>query len=183
MSPATKSANSNIDLTVDSLALIGLNINSKSTGVSFYLLVSYGGERDCPIMKDGRILLFKNQKVARKWVRRSLGTSIDWKDVTHNDGNFICNISGTLRLIERYSIDRSATIINCLNTFSDVLPVTGFKLPAQYRRVLVQFADHLTFHREYGKFLRQKNISRTVLRDAILWCLGSVIATSKFLEE
>lgn len=54
---------------------------------------------------------------------------------------------------------------------------------AQYRRVLVQFADHLTFHREYGKFLQQKNISRTVLRDAILWCLGSVIATSKFLEE
>ncbi len=183
MVQATQSPHSDTALTIHSLALIGLSINSGHAEAQFYLLLNYGGERDSPIMEEGKILLFKTPQMVKKWMRCNWGRSISWNNVAHRDASFVCNISEALRLVEGGTVDRSATIINCLNTFSDLLPASGFKLPTQYKRVLVKVADRLTFHREYGKFLRQERISRSVLRDAILWCLGSVLASSNFVEE
>lgn len=166
-----------------SLALIGLNFSARPDEAQVYLFLRYGEEEDYPIMKDGKILLFQSVLAARKWLEKDSGMSAKWEKVSNNDGSFICSIAGALHLIESCDIDRSATIINCLNTFSDLLPATGFQLPTRYKRELIKLADHLTFHREYGAFLQQKHIARSLLRDAILWSVGAVVVKSEFMNK
>ena len=93
----------------------------------------------------------------------------------------MCDFAEALYLIESEDKDESATIINCINTLSDLLPATGLKLPADCKTILAKFADHLTFHREYGEFLRRENLARSAIRDAVFWCLGCIAAKAKFL--
>jgi hypothetical protein len=175
---------SNTNVAKEKLALIGFRLDPDSERPEFYTVLIHGGEKDRPLQINERIVFFNDYQSFTKvqtFRDSNVPTHLRKNKYSPQRADLVCDIAEVLYLIESEDEDKSAMIINCINTLSDLLPAAGLKLPAGYKTILTTFADHLTFHREYGKFLRRKNLSRSAIRDAILWCLGCIAARAKFL--
>jgi len=143
--------------------------------------MTFGGDENQPIMVDGSILFFEEPELAPAALELS---AADMKHFgsTPDEIAAIYDISEMLQLIQTADIDETATIVDCLNVFDDLLKAVKRPLPPDYKSILYAFADHLTFHREFGTFLEQKQIDRAKLREAIEWCLETIFSRSKLLS-
>lgn len=141
--------------------------------------MTFGGNENRPIMVDDKVLFFNEPELASA----ALGVANpDMKSFgpCPEEVAAIYNISEMLQLIETADIDETATIVDCLNIFDDLLEAVKQPLSPDYKRILYVIADHLTFHREFGTFLEEQHIDRTMLREAIKWCIETVFSRSKF---
>ncbi len=94
----------------------------------------------------------------------------------------ICDVPEVLYLVENKNIDETALILNCLNTFFDLIEAENVVMRDDYKSKLYKFADHLTFNREFAFFLQEQNIMRATLKKAILWCVDTIFSGSIFLS-
>lgn len=165
----------------ETLYLIGFRQILDSDTVDLYTLMTFGGDENRPIMVDDNVLFFNEPELAFAALdvanpdMKSFGSCPE-------EVAAIYNISEMLQLIETANIDETATIVDCLNVFDDLLEAVKQPLPPDYKRILYAFADHLTFHREFGTFLEEQHIDRAALREAIEWCIETIFSRSKFLS-
>jgi len=165
----------------EGLALIGFRIDPKNSGPNIYSLFIYG-DQDIPVIAEGQILLFvKPELVFRAF---ELGdANIKRLGPPVQNVYLVCDIVEALNLIKNEPLDTSAVILNCLNTMFDLVQASGIRMPSEYRQILYEFADHLTFEREYESYIIQKNIQRESIVDAILWCIGAIVTRARILSE
>ena len=68
-----------------------------------------------------------------------------------------------------------------INLMTDMLSTVGSEIAPVWRKGLYDFADHLTFDRDYGKFFQEGVNSREIVKDGLLWCIGTVAVNSTLL--
>lgn len=165
----------------ETLSLIGFRVDPDRDHPDVYTLFVIG-DKDEPLMSGGYILFFSNPELVDKALKLSDNNNTKQLGPPPQDVDLICDAAKSLYLIECEDIDQSATIINFLNILFDLVKATQLAIPEDYKRVLYGFADHLTFDVEFLTFLVQQNISRDMMRDAILWCIGAVVSKSRIIS-
>lgn len=146
-----------------------------------YTLITSGGEIDRPIVQHKTIIFFPSQSLA------SSALTLAEPDLKRlgpppQEVALVCTPKEMLRLVEDETIDETAEILNNLNTFFDLLAAVKIPLPENYKRMLYDFADHLTFEREFGTFLEEQQIERSALREAMEWLIDTVFSNSRVLS-
>lgn len=134
-------------------------------------------DTDRPLMLGDKIIFFSTLELATTAL--NLVTS-DYK-APPCDVSLVCDIPLMIKLIKTENIDNDSTILNCLNSFFDLLNALSINLIYDYKKVLFNFADHLTFHSEFSSFLHDNNIQRQELIEAVLWCLKHIFYGSSLL--
>jgi hypothetical protein len=151
----------------DGLALVGFRLDPNREDPEVYTLIVYGGN-DRPVVIHDRIVLFTRPELVLR--AYELGDANEKQlGPPPQSTSLVCDIAEMLNIIKNQRTDKSSVILNCINTLLDLADVSGLLMPSEYRSILFDFADHLTFHREFATYLGQKNIRREVIVDAILW--------------
>jgi hypothetical protein len=165
----------------EGLSLVGFRINPAGHAPDLYTIIVYDGT-DSPIIIDRQIAFISRPEHAAKLYRlcdkrlKNLGpppTEVD----------LICDVPATLNIIGRKNRDNKAVILNCLNTTFDLLGAVKVQMPDEYKSVLYDLADHLTFNRDFGDFLTKQGMSRESITHAILWCVGAVTVNARIMFQ
>lgn len=156
----------------EGLALVGFRISPASEDAELFTIIVYDG-KDSPIVIDGRIaFVTKPERVTRLY--RLCHKSVRALGPPPTVIDLICDFPETLDLIRRKKRDNKAVILNCLNTTFDLLSAINVPLPGEHQSVLYRLADHLTFNREFASFMRDNDMTRESIINALLWCVGAV---------
>jgi hypothetical protein len=164
--------------------LVGFIIASDSDEPNLYALYVCHDESDRPIGLEGEILIFQNPELAASVLMKSDDIDKDkFINEIYQEVSMVCDINSVLYLIEYEDIDTSAEIVNFLNILFDFVKFTNVVFPENYRKCLYDFADHLTFDTEYESFFQKNSIKRSLVIEALHWCLGLILANSKIVQE
>jgi hypothetical protein len=136
------------------------------------------GATDKPFIKNNKLCFFTKNRIIEKL--SVMGITILPHDFD-DEIELTCDINKVLRLITLNSIDKDATLINFMNIFFDIINALNIVIPNEYKNVLYLIADHLTFNRRFGSFLKQNKLSREDIINAIYWLNGAIISNSQFV--
>lgn len=170
-----------ISVNDEALYLVGFCLSANKQESDLWTLITSGGDIDRPIVADSKIIFFNDPELAPAALELA-DNNLKQLGPAPQEVVLVCDIPEMLRLVNTENVDETATILNCLNTFFDLLEAVKQSLTPDYKRILYAFADHLTFHREFGAFLEEQHIDRTMLREAIEWCIETIFSRSKFLS-
>ena len=157
----------------EKLYLLGFLLNEYSKEPDLYTLMAYG-DNDRAITKNGKIIFFNNISLANKALRDANDENIKKLGLPPQELALLCDIPNMLHLIEYNNVDNSSVILNCLNTMFDLIKSIDQSLPFDYKNILYNFADFLTFRQEYSIFLKNNIGSRKKLGKAITWCVDTI---------
>jgi hypothetical protein len=152
-------------------------LNSSSGINSNVYSIFITGDHDKPLIKDNKVCFFTKDKAIEKI--HKMGLSILPNDFPE-EIDLTYDIDKVLALLTLSSIDKDATLINSINFLLDIINALSIKLPDEYKNALYAFADHLTFNRRFGSFLKQSKISRESIINTIYWINGAIISNACF---
>ena len=138
------------------------------------------GETDYPLIINNKICFFSREPFLK--MLSSIDIPISSKDLD-NEIDYVIDMNKVLKLIKYSSLDKEGILIVSINTLLDLFCPLKIKFPDQYKSVLYLFADHLSFNKRYGSFLKEHEISREDLVDAISWLSGIILLNSSFNEK
>jgi hypothetical protein len=157
--------------------LIGFYLDPDAKEPNIYTLFV---TEDSPLAFEGYVVFFSESELAVRALELC-GIDIENFDSLPKESDLDCDVARSLYLVSSEDIDSSATLINFLNVLLDLVKATQMLMPEEYKRLLYEFSDHLTFHRELSTFFTQRNVTRSTITDAILWCIGAVVSKSKLI--
>jgi hypothetical protein len=161
------------------LYLVGFSFRLNSDEIDLFTLIGYIDEY-FPIVNDGKILFFTEPSLAigamshAQREMRDIGTPPQEISAVFDFGKM-------LYLIENEDEDEGAEILDCINLFDDFLKALNVTIPDGYKSLLYMIADHLTFKTTYANFLKENQITREALHEAIKWCMDTIFYRSKVL--
>jgi hypothetical protein len=165
---------------VNGVYLIGFRLLADSTEPDIYTLIAYA-DFDFPVTLNDQIVFFKSKNSANKAFSYfddavKNGTSVPIEPA------LICDVVGTLYLVNHENADTSSVIVNCLNVMFDLQKATRITFPRRYKTILYLLADHLTFDTDLAAFFNENSIGRDEITDALLWTYGAVASTSMIID-
>ena len=164
------------------LSLIGFRLNSASPSESiFYILVSYNAE-NVVATTNGRIVFFDDARLAAKVLALS-GSARGHAECVPVAPDFTCDPHAVIQAILEVDFDEDSRILDFINILTDMLSNIGAEIPIAWRTTVYDFADHLTFDPNYGKFFQGAEHGRGIVREALLWCIGAVLVNSTILRQ
>jgi hypothetical protein len=158
-------------------SVIGLRVDPEADGPNFYLILINEGDSSLPFLVDEQLAIFLSHSAAMLAIHEAGGSEANVEFMP--DG---LDFAAGLYLLQSEVIDPSATILNLLNVLSDVFIGTRISVPSEYKPILNELVRHLTFEREFGKFVEQIHITREACINGTLWCLGAVFANSRIIN-
>jgi hypothetical protein len=163
------------------LYLIGFRLNSQSVHPEIYTLLIYGGN-DRPIKLDNQIIFFNYpEQVSQIW--QLCGSDVQKLGQPPSNVELVIDVAKTLYLINHENTDFTNTILDCLNMLLDFVKAAETAIPELYRSPINSLADHLTFEHNFSSFFSENELNRSLISDAILWCIGAILVKSKVLAE
>lgn len=93
------------------------------------------------------------------------------------------DIAETLYLLENEKEDDSAVILDALNIIFDLFKSIEIAIPEGKKRILYGLADFLTFRDDFSSYLEKSSISREMIIDTVVWCLGKLLTKSRILRD
>lgn len=171
---------------IERVYLVGLRLDPMSADPDLYSLVLYyevaRNDKNRPLTNEGRIVFFPDPRFANDVLQMGDPAFRKYNPV-QGSVDAVYDVPEVIRLVETEGFDPSATIVSFLNELLDFVEAAGFAMPEDHAKILGAFADHLTFHREYADFLKGEAFGRVRVLDALLWCLGAVLARSKVVRS
>ncbi|MEG3848752.1 hypothetical protein QT971_15410 [Microcoleus sp. herbarium19] len=161
------------------LRLFGFRIDPDTEIPNLYTLIVCG-EQEPPLVSGGQLVFFTRPELAINALQLC---DIDVSELGKPPAKIdaICDIAETLYLLDAEDIDESGIILNCLNSLLNLVKATLTPMPAEYKRVLYAFADHLNIEGEFASFLDEEDIQRSEMVNAILWSVGAITVKAKLL--
>lgn len=160
--------------------LIAIALDPDRTMPELYGLI-YEGERDVPLMVDGRIALFTDSSRARSLLQQHGGALVaDHIDV---DKPFTwCDVAQALHHLSAGGYDEGATVLGTVNVLLDLIAATGIKFDDRRKSALHAIADYCTFDKDLTKYLEEEgDYSSRELVDAVLWCVGAIVVKARIV--
>src|SRR5262245_21941039 len=165
---------------IEGISLVGFRLWPENENPDWYTLFTYGKE-DIPIMDNDRLVFFKSVDLIDR-IYAMFDNSIKRHYPLPSEIDLVCDVADMLYVVNHQDSDGSATILNGLNTIFDLLKAIQMTLPAEYKGILYRLADHMTFNREFGAYLRQNAVTREAITNAILWAIGAITIRSRIIE-
>ena len=150
-------------------------IYAGTTEPDFYIVVEsdLNAAVETPLRLDGDILIAHQLENVPKIVELS-GNMLPLT-VPEKDDIYLVNLINAIYLVENEDVDTTGTILNTLNAVFGILEVTSYVMPEIYAEDLRLFANHATFHQEYGEFFAESQGRRERIRDGMLWISGAIL--------
>lgn len=134
---------------------------------------------DGPLLYCGQPVLFPRAELAAK-VIGSAG-----KEYAHmvapSDVQAVYDVVEAVFTIQERDEDRANHLLDCVNLLLDYIKCLNIKVPGGYDSDLRMLADHVTFDASFAGFLKEHQISRERLVDALYWGIGMVLYNSKII--
>jgi len=165
---------------IDGVAIIGFRIFSGN--IDLYTLITYGRtDEDFALTSDDKIVFFESIEFASE-AFNLFGDSIKKIASVPNSIELVCDIPLVVDLIKHETTDDSATILNCLNTFFDLILAIHAETPKKYKKILYDFANYLTSDTDLDAFFGKSKDKRNEAVEAFTWCVGAIMLSSKILR-
>lgn len=143
--------------------------------------VIHEGEVDVPLMSDGRILFFTDPSRAHAIIREhNNGPVADKTDL--EKPFFWCDVAQTLYYLSAGGIDTSATVVNAVNVLLTLTTAAGSTMIDSRRKALNAIANYCTMNTDLTAYFESEgDHSSRELIDAVLWCVGAVVAKARIV--
>ena len=162
------------------LYLIGFRLDPESEGPQFYTIIGSEGESERPITRKERILFFRQPADAQ----RALAISDNGLSDIHpapSELELLCDVSHALYVANQQDEDTDGVLFEMIAVFDDLLRATKLTVPMEYASMLAAVAERLESSQELASFLKQNEIKREKLEDALLWCVGAIAVKSTWV--
>lgn len=160
--------------------IVGIRLDPDDNQPTYYCVV-FGDDLQ-PVTKDGYIVVCDELKQIDR-VLQSASTSLTFDDTSRTEVCDVCDVAMALYLLESEETDEHRSVIDCINTLTDLVKGTGGILPAHLKSPLYRLADHMTFERTLGAFFRDSEYSREQAIEGIIWCVGWVLTHAHFVRS
>lgn len=127
---------------------------------------------DFLINRDGNICCFKNLSNSNKFLEY-FEIQASFTDKELDNSLFICNISEVLFQIENLYQVNNAWLLDSINFLLDCLNTISYSNKNEYKKILGDFADHLTFNLNYEDFFIKIHSKEKVL-NSLYWLWGLI---------
>jgi len=164
------------------LSLVGYRMDPNFPEPDFFTL-TLDDEDDAPILFAGRIILFHEPDQAQTALDLYLADKALPAQVAPTELTVVYDYAQALYHLATRSRDESAFIVNVVNNLLDLLKAASIGIPQPYKGDLHALADHLTFDRDYGDFLKANELSRGDLIEAVQWGLGAAMTKAMFVPK
>ena len=160
--------------------LLAISLDPDQSDPALYGLV-LEGEKDQPLMLDGRIVLFKDSSRAMS-VLQQYGGALKADKIDVAKPFFWCDVAQALYLLQAGGIDNDASVLGAVNALLDLVRATGLRFPDHTKAALYSIADYCTMNTDLSRYLDEEgDYSSDALIDAMLWCVGAVTVKSSIL--
>ena len=163
------------------LYLIGFRLDPAAEAPQFYTLMGAEGEDERPITRDGRVLFFRKPAQAARALARCDNGLRQVRPVPH-ELELLCDIGGALHVANQQDEDGDGLLFELIAVFDDLLRAVKLAPPPEFAVVLAGVAGRLTESPEFRSYLDASGQTRERLEDALLWCVGAVMAKSSWVE-
>jgi len=159
--------------------LVSVRISPQRNNPEFFCLLNEG-ERDTPLMRDGRVIFFADRTRARQVLRvHASSVVVDEIDV---ETPFVClDIANTLYVLGLNCVDDQGTVVDTLNLILDFLPHCPLELSNARCVLLKNLADHFTFSRDPKTFFEQQPNQQSEAIETVLLSLGLIFSIAEFI--
>lgn len=164
---------------MDGVAAIGFQLSPKKI-TDFYILTTYN-DSDEILIYNGKILAFKSFEKCEK-VFNFFDEEIKSHFHSPRSEALTCNIFEAKKLIKTEKTDINSFILNCLNTFFDAFRSMNLDLPKEFKSMLIDFANFLTFNNRVDVFFSNSRVSRTQILAGFDWCFESFVSSIEYIE-
>lgn len=164
---------------IDGIELIGFRINPDSEQPDVYTFTTYG-VKNILFASGDQIVFFTSKKAATRTFEL-FETNMQQQLVAllKESELVIYDVAKALHILNHKDVDESAIVLDFLNILFDLVSATQILMPPNYKEKLYGLADYLTFDQDFVTYLNQNSLDRKDVIDAILWCCGAVIVSSK----
>jgi hypothetical protein len=174
--------NSTVETGQARFRLVGVRLDPNFPSPDFYTVLR-DEPADWPILYEGQIIFFHKPEEAQEaldFYLHHLGLP---PGTVPTEPDVILDFAQALYLLSTESRDEACCVLNVVNTLLDMLQAAAVKLPAKYRADLHRIADHLTFNKEFGSFLQDRQPGRAEVIEALQWALGGVMTRAMFFPK
>jgi hypothetical protein len=162
------------------LYLIGFRIDPAAQGPQFYTLLGAEDSSERPITKGDRVLFFRRPEDALKALTASDNGLRDVRPVP-TELELLCDIGEALYVANAKAEDTDGVLFELIAVFDDLLRAVKLNVPAEYTAVLSAVATRLGENPEFAGFLAESGLTREMLEDALMWCVGAVTVKSTWV--
>jgi hypothetical protein len=163
----------------EELVLVGLRLDARHDGPQVYTLLAVGGDNECPLTADGRILFFARPENAAKAL--AMDSTLAKLGPAPDEMETFCDIAQALHLVNSQDADPEGVILECLLIFDDLVRATRLHMPDRYQGLLTELAARLTERTPLRNILRSHEL-REHVEDALLWCIGAIAMKAQLIE-
>ncbi|MBL7787102.1 MAG: hypothetical protein JNM36_14425 [Chitinophagales bacterium] len=160
------------------VCIIGLQFSENTPYPEYYIIVHIDDTYTDTTLAVNNKVAFFNEKQIKLYLRQKCKFIVNNKRQLLDSLDMVCCLQNILEVIEKRNEDNGAFILDYLNTCFDILQVANIALSDANKKLLYNFADHLTFNREFGSYLDENKIDTQTVIDAIYWLTGAVIFNS-----
>lgn len=162
----------------EELVLVGLRIDPQHDGPQFYTLLAVGGDVERPPVADGRLLFFARPELASKVL--AMDTELAKLGPAPPEMDTFCDVAEALHLVNSQDVDPEGVVLECLLIFDDLVRATRLHMPDRYQGLLTELAARLTERTTLRQIFSNAAL-REHVEDALLWCLGAIVAKSRII--
>lgn len=162
------------------LYLVGFRLDPAAIGPQFYTLVGSRAQSERPITSEGRILLFRSPELAARALEVSDNGFAALRPIP-NEIELLCDIGEALHVANQEDADADGVLFEMIAVFDDLLREVRISPPNELAVVLAQVAGRLGENPEFASFLQSEKIVRERIEDALLWCVGALMAKSRWV--
>jgi len=159
--------------------LVGIRTCSKSGRPDFYTII-YSLD-DIAITRNGPIVLFEDARLSKRAVRL-VPVGVPGRGVPLKRVTFTYDLSKAFEVLLRDTVDHETQLLECLNFLFDRAKQLSIPIPRDLYGRMAEFADHLTFDKDFSPLVRANEASRETVRNGLLWCLGLLFSRTSILR-
>lgn len=164
----------------EELVLVGLRVDPQHDGPQLYTVLAVGGDLERPAVADGRLLFFARPELAAKAL--ALDTALARLGPAPQEMDTFCDVAQALHLVNSQDVDPEGVVLECLLVFDDLVRATRLHMPDRYQGLLTELAARLT-ERDTLRQIFSNPVLREHVEDALLWCIGAIVAKSQIISE
>lgn len=154
--------------------LASLRIDPDVERAQLYFLM-LEGEKDRPLVRDGRVLFFSAPSRARELIAAH-ASSIPYDNIDVDEPFYACDIADLLYVITSGASDERASVAESTNLLLDIVESLPIELPLHYRNTLYRLVTRFSCEKDVAMPEEEANLKKDDAVNAILWCLGVVTA-------
>jgi hypothetical protein len=163
------------------LYLIGFRLDPSAEGPQFFTLMGSDGEDERPIACGGRVLFFRRPSQAARALASCDNGFREVRPVPR-ELELLCEVGGALHVANQQDEDSDGVLFELIAVFDDLLRAVKLAPPPEFAAVLAGVAARLCESPEFASYLQASGQPRERLEDALLWCLGAVMAKGSWVE-